>query len=137
MKETQMTSAPGWYPDPSSNGTRYFDGTSWTDQYRQPPTAQRRSEELDAAIARWVQLGSTVEFRSDKQAILIYKKIPSAGEQIAWAMATLFTCGLTAIPWIVVAVTRYGNWRVTLTVDDYGQIQESKAKARQMPRGFS
>jgi uncharacterized RDD family membrane protein YckC len=37
-----QSAPPGWYPDPSGAGQRYFDGATWTDHtvpYPQPPPA--------------------------------------------------------------------------------------------------
>lgn len=35
---------PGWYTDPAGSGRRrWFDGRSWTSQYRDAPVAARRA----------------------------------------------------------------------------------------------
>jgi hypothetical protein len=42
-------SPPGWYPDPSGGGSRYWDGTAWTGHV---PTARR-----SRGIPGWVLVG--------------------------------------------------------------------------------
>lgn len=40
--------APGWYPDPSGPGQRYWDGTRWGEQYPAPPQRRR------GGAGRWI-----------------------------------------------------------------------------------
>jgi hypothetical protein len=44
--------APGWYPDPSGTGQRYWDGERWTDHHQAglPPTAEPYAPAAPVAV---------------------------------------------------------------------------------------
>ncbi|KAA1428760.1 DUF2510 domain-containing protein [Nocardioides antri] len=54
---TQGPMPPGWYPNPSGPGTRYWDGTSWTHEYGPPevpgsPSGPSKSAQPRASDSR-------------------------------------------------------------------------------------
>ena len=49
-----MSAPAGWYPNPNNDGRlRYWSGSSWTEHYANPPTAQA-SNKRGPKIAAWV-----------------------------------------------------------------------------------
>lgn len=109
--------SPGWYPDPSGAGQRYYDGTGWTG-YRTLSDVER-TEVLSAAVAYEVsRRGARVESQTALAAVLVYG---SQCNHVAWLLAGLFTCGTAWIAWAVVAFMQHEQRR-TLRVDPYGSI---------------
>jgi hypothetical protein len=68
--------APGWYPDPSGQGQRYFDGQQWTGHH---------APQLVAPTTP-----TTVVVKGPNHAL--------------HAVLTFFTCGFWAPVWIIVTI---------------------------------
>jgi hypothetical protein len=118
-----MTAAlqAGWYPDPSGAPVlRHFDGSNWTVYYRPPLSPEQRSELLEEAILnhyRWAR----IESRSPTQAVLFLGGGVSVAMHAVLALLTLFSCGLFAIIWLIVAATGRER-RAYVAVDPYGNV---------------
>jgi hypothetical protein len=143
---------PGWYPDPTAEGTarqRYWSGTAWTERVRsaagtateavprqmvQPlgtpaqtlSTKKRSDKERRAILAQQLQTaaarGLRIESQSDFQAVL------ASGQPVnntLHAILTIFTCLLWGIVWAVLAGTG-GVSREMVVVDEFGNIQHQK-----------
>jgi hypothetical protein len=68
-----MTAA-GWYPDPSGQGQRYFDGQRWTEHLVPPPPS--RAERITV----------------------------TGPNHALHALISLFTCGLWLPIWMIIAI---------------------------------
>jgi hypothetical protein len=121
---------PGWYAD-NAGAERYFDGTDWTPQWRPAPlpvlSLEERSERLDAAVIEVVQRGWRVEVRTPIQAVVVRGQHISGGMHAFHFVLTLLTLGVWLIFWILHAISR-SEKRVTLTVDPFGTVSESRIK---------
>lgn len=123
---------PGWYPD-NAGAERYFDGSKWTQKWRpeQPElpvlSLAERSERLDAAIIEAAQRGWRVEVRTPTQAVVVRGQRISGGIHVIHFVLTLLTFGIWLFVWILHAISRFEK-RVTLAVDAYGDISESKVR---------
>lgn len=73
---------------------------------------------LNQSIANYVRSGWRVEAQTDSYAVMVYGK---PANHILHLLLTLFTFGLWAIVWIIVALSS-GEKRRTLQVDGYGNI---------------
>jgi hypothetical protein len=118
---TATPRSPGWYPDPSgARRQRYFDGSEWTEHYREPLSLEQRSELLEEAMFNHCR-GARIESRSPTQAVLLLGgRLPGAAH-VVFALLTIFTCGLFGIIWLIVAATSRQR-RVSIAVDPYGNV---------------
>jgi hypothetical protein len=129
--EPEDATPAGWYTDPnSSDQQRYWDGSSWTDDFKPAETlvstTKRSPDERKAMLAQQVQhsvaRGLRVESQSDFQAVLIDGKPVN---HTLHAILTIFTCLLWGIVWAVIAGTG-GEKREMIVVDEFGNIQNRK-----------
>ncbi|ORV96216.1 DUF2510 domain-containing protein [Mycobacterium kyorinense] len=89
---THPTPPPGWYPDPSGSGQRYFDGRQWTD-LPPPPPAQ-------PSVVINNNVGASAP-------AVVVTNGPNHGLHLA---LTLLTCGMWLPIWLIVAIV--GHRRV-------------------------
>lgn len=60
---TETSKAPGYYPDPAGGPTpRWFNGTTWTDQYAPPPEPARITIHYGFALLAVISLIATLLF---------------------------------------------------------------------------
>jgi hypothetical protein len=130
--ETAVEGTPaGWFQDPNvPNQQRYWDGSSWTDQTKEGAagisTTKRSADERRALLAQQIQNASArglrVESQSEFQAVMVEGQPVN---HVLHAIITIFTCGLWAIVWIILAITG-GEKREMVVVDEFGNLQLQK-----------
>ena len=82
-------------------------------------TDEQRKDILDKVVLERISMGSTLVYRTDFEAVLSQS---GGANHVLHFILSLLTFGLWLIVWLFIAI---GNKmpRVTLKVDDYGQIQ--------------
>lgn len=130
--EPKTDEAPaGWFQDPNvPNQQRYWDGSSWTEQTREAmtsiSTAKRSADERKALLAQQLQgtaaRGFRVESQSEFQAVVVEGQPVN---HVLHAIITIFSCGIWAIVWIILAITG-GEKREMVVVDEFGNVQLQK-----------
>jgi hypothetical protein len=137
-----MTTQPGWYPDPGREGRqRYHDGVDWTEHVlpqrvepanalvSRPLSIEQRSERLDAYLIEVVQRGWRIEYRTPTQALVERGQHISTGMHAFHFILTLLTFGVWGLVWILHAMSRFER-RIVISVDDEGNVSESRMKLR-------
>lgn len=81
---------------------------------------EQRKAILGQAVAQHVAVGWQVEYQADDRAVLAAASPPV--NHVLHLLLTLVTCGLWAIVWFVLALSRPPARRLTLAVDERGQI---------------
>jgi hypothetical protein len=112
-------SPAGWYPDPSGQGQRYFDGTDWTPHQTPYLSDAQRTAILQAEIVRFTGLGARVLAQSSTSASL------ESGQPVNHVIRLLITvllCGLWLPIWLIIAATDKGVRHHQVTVDEYGGV---------------
>lgn len=87
---TKPTPQPGWYPDPSGTGQRYFDGTAWTAQHVPPPPPSS------------IIINNVV---NTTPAVVV----DSGPNHALHLILTLLTCGMWLPVWVIVTVVTSGR----------------------------
>lgn len=116
-----MSTAAGWYPDPSgAGGQRYWDGMAWSDV--SVPYAQRLSPDTRADILNQTIMAERarnpmlkVESHTPHQAVLSYGDT----NHVLHAILALLTCGFWLIVWLFMLTPTV---RRVVTVDQYGEV---------------
>lgn len=88
---TMPTPQPGWYPDPSGTGHRYFDGTAWTAPHVPPPPPPP-----SIIINNAVHTTPTVV-------------VDSGPNHALHLILTLLTCGMWLPVWVIVTVVAHSR----------------------------
>jgi hypothetical protein len=123
----------GWYPDPSGQGQRYFDGTQWTEHRSTSLSEQQRSAILQRALVEYVGSNSRVAAQSPTSATLIVGQPPN---HVAHLLATIFLCGLWLPIWAIIAATNQPK-RFTVSVDEQGQVHWSGPGIKATPTAIT
>jgi hypothetical protein len=83
---TTSSPAPGWYPDPSGQGQRYFDGRAWAQHHASAQQLQPQNHVFDVAAVRGLGVGVAVHRHEQQEAcdeVLMYRK-SEPGVKILW-----------------------------------------------------
>lgn len=86
-----------------------------------PPHQWPASHVLDTEVASHVAVGWRVESRSDTMAVLVSD---GATNHVLHLLLTLVSCGLWAVVWFVLAVTRKTK-RVSLVLSPDGSVSRT------------
>jgi hypothetical protein len=81
-------------------------------------------ERLEMAVTQELRVGGRLESKTRYQAVIVHGSSTGGGAHVVFALLSIFTCGLAAIPWVIMAATQHEN-RVTLSVDAYGNVIRS------------
>lgn len=90
-------------------------------------TPEERKAALARAVSMEVQRGWHVQSQTDHQAVLL--KPGTKVNHILHLILTLLTLGIWSLVWIVLAITKKGEDRAVLDVDQFGQVTAAKAWA--------
>lgn len=121
--------APGWYPDPSGGGQRYFDGQQWTQHRATGLTEQQRKDALEQALVLITSRGGRVLATTSTTASVV---VGQPVNHVVHLLATVFLCGLWLPAWAYIASTE-GEKHMTVSVDEHGVAHWFDVRGRPLP----
>ena len=87
-------------------------------------SSEERLERLAQIVSTRTLQGFTVVDRNDRTASAVLMLPGKTVNHVLHAIISIFTCGLWAVVWIILALTRKRERRVKLTIDPYGNLLE-------------
>ncbi len=87
-------------------------------------TPQERLERLSQIVSTRTLQGWTVVDRNEREAYAVLDLAAKPVNHVLHAIITIFTCGVWAIVWIVLALTYRKQKRVRISIDAYGNLLE-------------
>lgn len=117
-----MSTPAAWHPDPQTPGReRYWDGTTWTDEYRDATTPADPKAVLDAELAKRASAGWRLVLReSDTEAVMEKGKRPN---HLLHFLISVFTLGIWALlVWLPLSMFKHVK-RTRITVDAQGVLR--------------
>lgn len=91
---------------------------------RAPVSRDERLERLSRIVSTRTLEGYSVVDRNDQAVSAVLNRPGKPVNHVLHGIISIFTCGLWAIVWIILALTQRREQRVRLSIDQYGNLLE-------------